>query len=271
MPLPSLVHLWDTELALLQSQNRELVIYSHRLSWLVIVFWPTVNGVRLKATEVVRLVKEEKLHWPCFCSRLEDRSLACRIFILAGTVSAYCHYAPDARCQFFVPLHEIYETAELTFEYPTPVLHHPPYSKDRFLLARELQLFEPQQPIGHLGDHHEDIRQGSKVPLLLISDLVDRPETYHCMCQLLFELSRAMIYIAAAVAKKAYADAAVQTDLEVDDPNVVDATDEESRIVRKVFTGQLLKNIEVIALLRRCETCRKVFLSQLLGRHVCRT
>ncbi|KAK6971521.1 hypothetical protein R3P38DRAFT_3142287 [Favolaschia claudopus] len=258
-----LVHLWDTELAQLQSQNRELVIYSHRHNWLVIVFWPTVNGVRLKATEVVRLVKEEKLHWPCFCSRLEDRSLACRIFILAGTVSACCHYAPAARCQFFVPLHKIYETAELTFEYPSPILHHPPYSQNRlpaFLLATELQLFEPQQPIGHLGDHHEDIRQGSKVPLLLISDLVDRPETYH-----------SMIYIAAAVAKKAYADAAVQPDLEVDDPNVVDATDEESRIVRKVFAGQLLKNTEVIALLRRCETCRKVFLSQLLGRHVCRT
>ncbi|KAK7059375.1 hypothetical protein R3P38DRAFT_3167729 [Favolaschia claudopus] len=198
----ALVHLWDSELVEQQSQNRELVIYSHHFHRLVVVFWPMVDGVRLGPKEVVRLIREGKLHWPCFCSALEDRALVCRIFILGDSVSAYCHYAPVARCRFFVPLHRIYETAQLTFEYPSPILHHPPYSNGVLpspLITEALPLFGPHRHIGYLGDHLEDICQGSKVPLLCIpdSDFVDRPEFYYDV-----------------VGKKAYTDAVTQTDPE---------------------------------------------------------
>ncbi|KAK6991575.1 hypothetical protein R3P38DRAFT_2803627 [Favolaschia claudopus] len=107
MALRAHVRLWDTDLAELQAKSRELVVFSRELGGLVIVFWPTVNVVRLEADEVVKLVQQEKLHWPCFFSRLEGRPLPCHILMVGDGVSAYCHYAPVARCSFFLSLSPI--------------------------------------------------------------------------------------------------------------------------------------------------------------------
>ncbi|KAK7040986.1 hypothetical protein R3P38DRAFT_2768405 [Favolaschia claudopus] len=225
MALRAHVRLWDTDLAELQAKSRELVVFSRELGGLVIVFWPTVNVVRLEADEVVKLVQQEKLHWPCFFSRLEGRPLPCHILMVGDGVSAYCHYAPVARCSFFLSLSpiNIYGTAQLPFEYPRPLLLHPPYSKgllSSLLLGRNedspvYPLNGPLQHAGHLGDHDPDIRQRSKAPLFII-DIAQRPAPYH----------HAVV---------------VQTEPAMEGLE----TEEEKRILSKLFAGEELKGCEL--------------------------
>ncbi|KAK7012306.1 hypothetical protein R3P38DRAFT_3210162 [Favolaschia claudopus] len=116
------------------------------LNILVVVFWPMVDGVRLEPKEVVHLIQEEKR----FGSRLEDRALVCRIFVLADSVSAYCP-------SLGVDSLDIRDSPAYIGISQQPNSAPP-------------SLFGPHHHVGYLCDHHEDMCQGSKVLLLLISD-----------------------------------------------------------------------------------------------------
>ncbi|KAJ7818035.1 hypothetical protein B0H13DRAFT_2031398 [Mycena leptocephala] len=112
----------------------------------------------------------------------------------------YCHYTP-AGCSFFTPLHDIYSSAHLRFEYPIPVLSSSPYTTSLFTsfmldCSKVFRSFGPQQLSGYLGDCDSEIKQLIKRPLFS-TGLHGRPAPRH------------RIFPA-----KSYVDAATQTDSE---------------------------------------------------------
>ncbi|KAJ7169088.1 hypothetical protein C8R43DRAFT_945053 [Mycena crocata] len=171
----STVEIFDYELRQKQSLAKNLVIYSHVLTLLMEIAWPTKNTIKLSPSQLVNLIIKQGLHWPCFCSRLQVASpqeevLPARIMACEGKYFVYCAHM-EPRCNFFIPLNQIYATATHTYEYPVSIASLKPYPclLSSFLTERRpyTGFIAPQILPGYLGDHCSTITQGfNKVYLI---------------------------------------------------------------------------------------------------------
>lgn len=117
-PMPtSQIQLFDTNLAIQQSDSRDLIVYSHKLwgnikvAWFVIHLFfflaysilsrPLRDGHKIQPKELVALLIEQGIYWPCFCCRVGTGTPASsQILVEKQQYYVYCHSVPP-RCSFF--------------------------------------------------------------------------------------------------------------------------------------------------------------------------
>ncbi|KAK7022635.1 hypothetical protein R3P38DRAFT_3196033 [Favolaschia claudopus] len=219
---PARIRLWDHNLALLQSQQINLALYNSELHCIFLAYWPVDDdGNFLSPRATLKLVQDNKLHWPCFCRQSHWNSTVTpptpsSIILDGDKIFVYCHYAPESRCSFFnkVALHEIYKTATLTHRYSDSLLSQPPYSESvqwayfkspHLDVNKNIDIWGPHQLPGYIGDYNPEVKQLAHVPWFK-EDLRGRAGPYH--------------FVVPVVADKQYVDAAVQTEADLEDDHL---------------------------------------------------
>ncbi|KAJ7452905.1 hypothetical protein FB451DRAFT_1521040 [Mycena latifolia] len=245
-PLSGQVELFDSTLASEQANSTELTVYSHTFGFLFEVPWPLSLETHTKLTprQFVALLEKHGLHWPCFCSRMEDRPLSTRILVHAGKYYVYCH-SDLPRCSFFVNLNQIYASARLTHSYPYSLATTLPYP-DLFLsyisppapwaalLSRMTPLFRVsgvQHFPGFIGDLAPGISQKVSYPMARIPNLQDRLGPQH---------RYDTFYLGAA----------------------------ELSVVRKLLKGQTVTQDEMCIIVEQCAGCNLFISPQFLSSHL---
>ncbi|KAJ7822392.1 hypothetical protein B0H14DRAFT_3731739 [Mycena olivaceomarginata] len=208
----------------------------------------TVGSPRPPAT-LANLIRNEGLHWPCFCSIVEHRPVSTYILFEGDECCVYCGHQPP-RCSYFLHLNSLYCTSTLTREYTLPLRSFAPYSTSvlsSFLLeaAKVFRPFGPQSLTGYLGDYDADVIQRGQFHHrpLFTTELRGRLGPRHYL-----------------VEEKTYTDIGVQTDptgLNVGLPAVY-GTPNEIRIMLDLFAGNFINGADVLQLLKRCSRCRRI-------------
>ncbi|KAJ7147890.1 hypothetical protein C8R43DRAFT_952908 [Mycena crocata] len=244
----STVEIFDYELRQKQSLAKNLVIYSHVLTLLMEIAWPTKNTIKLSPSQLVHLIIKQGLHWPCFCSRLQvvspqEEVLPARIMACEGKYFVYCAHT-EPRCNFFIPLNEIYATATHTYEYPISIASFKPYPclLSSFLTERRpyTGFITPQILPGYLGDHCATITQGfNKVYLInnLASTAAASPLKY---CSVGIQTEPEEVVVQGILGDDFY--------LELDDLNNI------HKLCREGLDHQALED-----LLKQCPSCGRFF------------
>ncbi|KAJ7763439.1 hypothetical protein B0H16DRAFT_1883769 [Mycena metata] len=279
------VQLFDTHLAQEQAQQTNLTVYSYDLCGLMQLPWPTQNGVLLTPIELVELVEAEGIHWPCFCSRINNGPLSSRILVEGGACYAYCHYAPS-RCSFFVSLNAIYQLTSFTHEYTTPLLSSFPYTRplfQSFLLDTTRSPDNPGGPLslrGYFGDFDAGTQQHirRKIHIFETFTLHGRPGPLH------WRLPQRSLSNAATQTKPETGEENAETqagsegsetdvDEAAEDPvnglETIHANAVERDFMLRLFSGEGMTTADFGPVMHQCSSCKKVFLCRLCHGHVC--
>ncbi|KAJ7122369.1 hypothetical protein C8R44DRAFT_863581 [Mycena epipterygia] len=262
----SQVQLFDTDLAVQQSNSRDLIVYSHQLWGNVEVAWPLRDGCKLQPKELVALLIEQGIYWPCFCCRIGNGSPASsQILVERQQYYVYCHSVPP-RCSFFVHLNKIYDSTTLVLEYPASLLEQYPYpnlllsylGQPRPILPtphRDL-VYGPLQVHGYLGEYDPEFYQATCHPLFY-EDLQGRLGPRHRLLPPRVQTANAGVQTA---------EESISTEGETLFETVYLAVGELGAM-RELLGGAGLDEDDLLLLFGRCPGCDLLFLRKHLEEH----